>query len=103
MPVGGGGRSGMGMAPGGSGQGGKEVAQMPITNGGLGNLDIGWLNSRRDTIGRQKEGELWKEARRMLEDMAGHEGHKDARLSLNGNGQHSKEDDPAEDDMDVDV
>ncbi|KAF2096838.1 hypothetical protein NA57DRAFT_58724 [Rhizodiscina lignyota] len=38
-----------------------------ITAGGLGNLDIGWLNSRGDEVGRRKEEEVWKEAREMLE------------------------------------
>jgi len=99
MPAGGG---RPGMAPGGSGQAGKEVAQMPITNGGLGNLDIGWLNSRRDTIGKQKEGELWKEARRMLEEMVGQEGDKEERSSVNGNRRHTEKEDQDEDDMDVD-
>ena len=33
-----------------------------ITGGGLGNLDIGWLNSRNDNVGKEKEAELWEEA-----------------------------------------
>lgn len=38
-----------------------------ITNGGLGSLDIGWLNSRGDVVGRRKEAEMWAEVRSMLE------------------------------------
>lgn len=44
---------------------------MPITNGGLGNLDIGWLNSRRDVVGKMKEAELWREARVLFERLQG--------------------------------
>lgn len=40
-----------------------------ITNGGLGSLDIGWLNSRGDAVGRGKEEEVWAEVREMLEKM----------------------------------
>lgn len=101
LPVAGGGRPAMGLAPAGSGQVGKEVAQMPIINGGLGNLDIGWLNSRRDTIGKQKEAELWKEARRMLAEMVEPENGDNGRSTTNGNAQQVEGED--EDDMDVDV
>lgn len=83
---------------------------MPITNGGLGNLDIGWLNSRRDTIGKQKEGGLWKEARRMLEKLVSQEMAKQDTPTMvgkgndnkdgNGSAQEDKNDD--DDDMDVD-
>ncbi len=51
---------------------------MPITNGGLGNLNIGWLNSRRDEVGKQKEAELWAAARMHLEKLEAHpNGHQD--------------------------
>ena len=33
-----------------------------ITGGGLGNLDIGWLNSRNDGVGKEMESESWEEA-----------------------------------------
>lgn len=36
----------------------KEV----VTGGGLGSLDVGWLNSRNDYVGKQMEAELWKQA-----------------------------------------
>lgn len=39
-----------------------------ITNGGLGNLDVGYLNSRGNRVGTEKEAELIAEAREMLED-----------------------------------
>lgn len=38
-----------------------------ITNGGLGNLDIGWLNSRGNKVGAEKEAELVEEARELVE------------------------------------
>jgi len=44
---------------------------MPITNGGLGNLDVGWLNSRRDVVGKMKEAELWKEVRVLVNSLEG--------------------------------
>ena len=40
-----------------------------ITNGGLGNLDVGWLNSRGNKVGAEKESELMEEARKLLEGM----------------------------------
>jgi len=40
-----------------------------ITNGGLGNLDVGYLNSRGNRVGLEKEAELIAEARKMLEEM----------------------------------
>jgi len=38
-----------------------------ITNGGLGNLDVGYLNSRGNRVGVEKEAELVADARKMLE------------------------------------
>lgn len=40
-----------------------------VRNGGLGNFDVGWLNSRGDKVGRDKEGELVAEARDLLKDV----------------------------------
>lgn len=37
-----------------------------ITGGGLGNLDVGWLNSRNDNVGKEMKAELWEEAERFL-------------------------------------
>lgn len=32
-------------------------------------LDISWLNSRKDTVGKDKEAELWATARSFVEQM----------------------------------
>lgn len=61
----------MSLAQGPTGQNKQDTAPMQITNGGLGNLDIGWLNARRDVVGKQKEAELWAEARKSLEKLLG--------------------------------
>jgi len=50
-----------------------------ITNGGLGNLDVGYLNSRGNRVGDEKEAELVADARKMLEKVVaenrdGHQG-----------------------------
>ena len=33
------------------------------TNSGLGNLDVGWLNSRNDKVGKEMEAECWEKAK----------------------------------------
>ncbi|KAK5126248.1 hypothetical protein LTR85_010483 [Meristemomyces frigidus] len=38
-----------------------------ITNGGLGNLDVGWLNSRGNKVGAEKEAELMEEAKELAQ------------------------------------
>ncbi|TKA47499.1 hypothetical protein B0A54_01871 [Friedmanniomyces endolithicus] len=38
-----------------------------ITNGGLGHLDVGWLNSRGNKVGVEKEAELLHEAKVLLQ------------------------------------
>ena len=45
------------------------AAQAPerITNGGLGNLDVGLLNSRGNKVGAEKEAELLEEAKELLQ------------------------------------
>ena len=42
-----------------------------VTNqgGGLGNLDVGWLNSRNDKVGKEMELALWASARGLVETM----------------------------------
>lgn len=40
-----------------------------ITNGGLGKFDVGWLNSRGNKVGEEKEAELVQEAKELLEDV----------------------------------
>ncbi|KAH0562149.1 hypothetical protein GP486_003152 [Trichoglossum hirsutum] len=56
-------------AAGGSGAGGAAIQtdKGEISGTGLGNLDVGWLNSRSDIVGRKMEGELWAKAREFLE------------------------------------
>ena len=51
-------------------QPGAVASQEPerITNGGLGNLDVGWLNSRGNKVGVEKENELIAEASKLLEE-----------------------------------
>ena len=52
----------------GGGQSGASTLQTPTeksiasTAGGLGNLDVGWLNSRNDNVGKDMEAELWAKA-----------------------------------------
>ncbi|KAL8901952.1 MAG: hypothetical protein Q9192_000253 [Flavoplaca navasiana] len=41
-------------------------ARDAITNGGIGNLDVGWLNSRNNNVGRAMEANLWKEAHELI-------------------------------------
>ena len=43
--------------------------EAPVTNGGLGNLDVGWLNSRGEGVEREKEAELVEEAKELLESI----------------------------------
>ena len=50
-------------APLGPNRTGKGAA----TGGGLGNLDVGWLNSRNGHVGKKKDAELWEEAQRCVE------------------------------------
>jgi hypothetical protein len=32
-------------------------------------LDVSWLNSRKDTVGKDKEAELWAAARQFVEQL----------------------------------
>lgn len=49
----------------------QQTDQQPerITNGGLGNQDIGWLNSRGNGVGADKEKELVEDAKKLVEDV----------------------------------
>lgn len=38
-----------------------------ITNGGLGNIDIGWLNSRNDNVEKIMEAEVWEQAQLLVQ------------------------------------
>ena len=40
-----------------------------LSTGGLGNLDVSWLNSRADVVGKTTEAELWAKARSFLESL----------------------------------
>jgi Mediator complex protein len=44
-------------------------AQATLADGGMGKLDIGWLNSRSGRVGRDMEAELWEKARTFLEGL----------------------------------
>lgn len=39
------------------------------TAGGLGNLDVGWLNSRNDNVGKDLEAELWAKAQDVVSSL----------------------------------
>lgn len=41
------------------------------TGGAANPLDISWLNSRKDTVGKDKEAELWASAREFVEGISG--------------------------------
>lgn len=43
-------------------------ASAEVKNGGLGDLDVGWLNARTRDVGVGKAGELVAEARRRFEE-----------------------------------
>lgn len=47
----------------------KKGEERPFVQGTLGNLDIGWLNSRSAVVDRNMERELWAEAKRFLKDV----------------------------------
>ena len=55
----------------GAGADGEAENPAPLA-GGVGNLDIGWLNSRNGLVEKEMESELWADAeelvRRMEED-----------------------------------
>lgn len=40
-----------------------------LTAGGLGDLDVGWLNGRNDHIAKDMEAELWDTARKFLTEL----------------------------------
>ena len=50
------------------GGGQKPKEDLPqITNGGMGNLDVGWLNSKGNKVGAEKESVLLLEVRELIE------------------------------------
>jgi len=44
----------------------SSASRSAMIGGGLGNLDIGWLNSRNDNVDKEMEAELWKKASTFL-------------------------------------
>ncbi|OJD34684.1 casein kinase substrate phosphoprotein pp28 [Diplodia corticola] len=61
--------------------GGGGGAGAEVKNGGLGELDVGWLNARTRDVGVGKAGELVAEARRRLEERR-KSGAQDADVSM---------------------
>ena len=53
----------------GMGFGKPAEAEKVAEEGGMGKLDIGWLNSRSGRVGRDMEAELWEKARGFLEEL----------------------------------
>lgn len=58
----------------GNGPAPSTAKQMAINKsvgsaGGLGSLDVGWLNSRNDDVGKEMEAELWAEAQQFIETL----------------------------------
>ena len=49
-----------------------------VSNGWIGNLDVGLLNARMQDVGVAKEAELWEQAQEMLQNAKGNEEMKDA-------------------------
>ena len=50
---------------------GGAAAEGSVVEGGMGKLDIGWLNSRSGRVERDMEGEIWGRAREFLEGEKG--------------------------------
>ena len=55
----------------GMGLGRPTETEKVVEEGGMGKLDIGWLNSRSGRVGRDMEAELWERARKFLEEVDG--------------------------------
>ncbi|KAL4797470.1 mediator complex protein-domain-containing protein [Aspergillus venezuelensis] len=53
--------------------------------GASGTLDVSWLNSRKDTVGKEKEAELWRAAREFVEKVEG-EGKRDGEKDVKEEG-----------------
>lgn len=53
-----------------AGAGGPNPGTGPVAAAGPSNpLDVSWLNSRKDTVGKDKEAELWAAAREFVVDL----------------------------------
>lgn len=53
----------------GDGKGTRTDTGAGISVGAENPLDVSWLNSRKDTVGKDKEAELWAAARSFVEQM----------------------------------
>ena len=53
----------------GQGAGVKEETLISVGEGGMGKLDIGWLNSRSRSVDQDMEAELWARAKAFLEGL----------------------------------
>lgn len=58
----------------GSPQNSSSPKQPPLSKsvhigGGLGTLDVGWLNSRNDNVGKEMEAELWAKAEDFVKEL----------------------------------
>ncbi|KAL4872699.1 hypothetical protein BDV12DRAFT_193044 [Aspergillus spectabilis] len=58
--------------------------------GASNSLDISWLNSRKDTVGKEKEAELWAAARQFVHQMNQAQPGENGRVKVEG-GQESME------------
>lgn len=63
------------------------------TGGGLGNLDVGWLNSRNDNVGKEMKSEMWEEADKFIHKLEKSKASADGGLgSLNDSGKEEAAD-----------
>jgi hypothetical protein len=69
-----------------TGAGAGAVGAAGAGAGGTNPLDISWLNSRKDTVGKDKEAELWAAARGFVEQLD------NAPNGLNGSIKQEKSD-----------
>ena len=53
-----------------------------ITGGGIGNLDVGWLNSRNDNVGKEMGAELWEAAERFIAKIEERKSGSDRKLEV---------------------
>ncbi|KAI9849634.1 MAG: hypothetical protein M1837_002759 [Sclerophora amabilis] len=56
---------------------------------GMGSLDIGWLNSRNDSVGNEMDADLWAKARAFLEELEGKKNDSDMGEDHQPNGDNS--------------
>jgi hypothetical protein len=67
-----------------------DVANLPVPGmqaprdrqaGGLGGLDVGWLNGRNDNVGKEMEAELWQQARSLISELEEEKNQKTGKMS----------------------